>query len=135
MVYETTAQFTTVDNHGNDRIVKQKFIVRDAELHGEAEDITYDECHALRDVDVIAVKRSKIKEILNERQCDDDNIFIADIADVTTDENGEEKELVYKMAFYAVNADAAYIYIKDYLKQGYSMTLVGLKKTKFVDVI
>lgn len=135
MIYETTAQFTTIDNNGNERVVKQKFIVKDAEMHGEAEDVTYDECHACKDIDVVAVKRSKIKEILNERQNEDDAIFIAEVADVMTDENGEEKELIYKMAFFAANADAAYAFIKDWLKQGYSMSLVGLKKTKFVDTI
>ena len=135
MIYETQVQFTTVDAHGNDRVVRQRFIVRDADMHGEAEDITYEECHALTDVDVIAVKRSKIKEILNTRQSDADYIFMADVADVMTDENGEEKELVYKMAFFANNADNAFSFIMAYLRQGYNMTLVGLKKTKFVDVI
>lgn len=135
MIYETQVQFTTVDAHGNDRIVKQKFIVKDAEMHGEAEDVTYEECHAQTDIDVIAVKRSKVKEILNTRTSGDERIFIADVADVMTDENGEEKELIYKMAFFAVNADAAYNYIKNYLAQGYNMSLVGWKMTKFVDVI
>ena len=135
MIYETTAQFTKLDANGNERVVKQKFIVKDAEMHGEAEDVTYDECHNEHDLDVVAVKRSKIKEILNERQNDNDVIFIAEVADVMTDENGEEKELIYKMAFFAANADAAYVFIKDWLKQGYSMSLVGLKKTKFKDAI
>ena len=135
MLYETQVQFTTVDAHGNDRVVKQKFIVKDAEMHGEAEDITYEECQGLTDVDVVAVKRSKIKEILNTRQSDGDSIFIADVADVTVDENGEEKELVYKMAFFAITADAAFNFIMAYLRQGYNMTLVGLKKTKFKDTI
>lgn len=135
MIYETQVQFTTVDAHGNDRIVRQKFIVRDAEMHGEAEDITYEECHAQADIDVIAVKRSKVKEILNTRQSDADDIYLADVADIMTDENGEEKELIYKMLFFAVNADVAYNFIKAYLAQGYNMALVGLKKTKYVDVI
>lgn len=135
MIYESTVQFTTVDAHGNDRVVKQRFIIKEAMLHGEAEGITYKECHEHTDIDVIAVKRSKIKEILNKRQSDADYIFIADVADITTDENGEEKELVYKMAFYANNADNAFNFIMAYLRQGYNMTLVGLKKTKFCDVI
>ena len=135
MIYESTVQFTTVDAHGNDRVVKQRFIIKEAMLHGEAEGITYKECHEQTDIDVIAVKRSKIKEILNKRQSDTDYIFIADVADITTDENGEEKELVYKMAFYANNADNAFNFIMAYLRQGYNMTLVGLKKTKFAEVI
>lgn len=135
MIYETTAQFTTIDSNGNERVVKQRFIVKDAEMHGEAEDVTYDECHNHKDLDVIAVKRSRIKEILNERASDDDCIFMALVADIVVDENGEEKELDYKMAFFAANADAAYTYIKKWLEQGYNMTLVGLTKTKYVDVI
>ena len=135
MIYETQVQFTTVDAHGNDRIVKQKFIVKEAMSHGEAEDITYEECHAQTDIDVIAVKRSKIKELLNTRTSAEEKIFLADVADVMMDENGEEKELIYKMAFFALNADAAYNYIKNYLAQGYNMSLVGWKMTKFIDVI
>ena len=135
MIYESTVQFTTVDAHGNDRVVKQRFIIKEAMLHGEAEGITYKECHEQTDIDVIAVKRSKIEEILNKRQSDADYIFIADVADITTDENGEENELVYKMAFYANNADNAFNFIMAYLRQGYNMTLVGLKKTKYNDVL
>ena len=135
MIYESTVQFTTVYAHVNDRDVKQRFIIKEAMLHGEAEGITYKECHEQTDIDVIAVKRSKIKEILNKRQSDADYIFIADVADITTDENGEEKELVYKMAFYANNADNAFNFIMAYLRQGYNMTLVGLKKTKYNEVL
>mgnify|MGYP000338525831 CR=1 FL=1 len=135
MIYASTVQFTPVAAHGNDRVVKHSFIIKEAMSHGEAEGITYEECNEQTDIDVIAVKRSKIKEILNKRQSDADYIFIADVADRTTDENGDEKELVYKMAFYANNADNAFNFIMAYLRQGYNMTLVGLKKTKFCDVI
>ena len=41
MIYESTVQFTTVDAHGNDRVVKQRFIIMEAMSHGEAEDITF----------------------------------------------------------------------------------------------
>lgn len=135
MIYETQVQFTTVDAHGNDRVVKQRFIIKEAMSHGDAEDITYEECHTQTDIDVIAVKRSKIKEILNNRENANDCIFVADVADVMTDENGEEKEIVYKMVFYADSTDKAFNYITAFLRQGYNMTLVGLKKTKFCDVI
>lgn len=135
MIYESTVQFVTVDNKGNDRVVKQKFLVANADTHGDAETQTYNECDGETDLDVVAVKRSKIKEILNTRQNDGDCVFLADVADVVVDEDGEEKELIYKMAFFANNADAAYAYIKEWLKQGYSLSLVGLKKTKFADVI
>jgi len=135
MIYESTVQFVSVDNKGNDRVVKQKFLIANAETHGDAETQTYNECDGETDLDVVAVKRSKIKEILNTRQNENDSIFLADVADVVVDDDGEEKELIYKMAFYSSNADSAYAYIRQWLLQGYSLSLVGLKKTKFADVI
>jgi len=135
MIYESTVQFVSVDNKGNDRVVKQKFLIANAETHGDAETQTYNECDGETDLDVVAVKRSKIKEILNTRQNENDSIFLADVADVVVDDDGEEKELIYKMAFYSSNADSAYAYIRQWLLQGYSLSLVGLKKTKFANVI
>lgn len=135
MIYETKCSFIKVDDNGNDKVVKERYIVEEAESFGDAEKQTYDFCDGETDLDVIDVKRSKIKEILNSRDTGDDKIFVADIADVQHNDDGEEVELVYKVALFALNVDAAYNYIKSYLKQGYNMTLVGLKKTKYNEVI
>ena len=135
MIYESTAQFTTIDNKGNERVVKQKFVVANAETHGDAEKQTFTECDGEKNLDVVAVKRSKIKEILNNRRDSNDVLFVAEVSDKIIDDDGNEKEIIYKMLFYAANADAAYSYIKNYLAQGYNLVLVGLKQTKFVDVI
>ena len=135
MIYETKCSFIKVDDNGNDKVVKERYIVEEAENFGDAEKQTYDFCDGETDLDVIDVKRSKIKEILNSRDTGDDKIFVADIADVQHNDDGEEVELVYKVALFALNVDAAYNYIKSYLKQGYNMTLVGLKKTKYNEVI
>ena len=135
MIYETQTQFTTVDKNGNDRVLKQKFIVLDAVNHGDAEEQTFEENDGLTALDVIAVKRSKIKEVVNTRSSDEERIFIADVVDTQVDDEGEEHELVYKMALFAANIDKAHAYMKDWLKQGYNMTLSGLKCTKFIDTI
>jgi len=135
MIYETKCSFIKVDDNGNDKVVKERYIVEEAESFGDAEKQTYDFCDGETDLDVIDVKRSKIKEILNSRDTGDDKIFVADVADVQHNDNGEEVELVYKVALFALNVDAAYNYIKSYLEQGYNMTLVGLKKTKYNEVI
>lgn len=135
MMYETTAQFLNIDAQGNERVVKQRFIVQEAENFGDAEDQTFMECDGNKELDVIAIKRSKIKEILNKRENDKENIYIAEVCDLFVDEEGNEKEMIYKMAFFSTNVDTAYSYIKDYLRQGYNLSLVGIKKTKFVDVI
>jgi len=135
MIYETKCSFIKVDDNGNDKVVKERYIVEEAESFGDAEKQTYDFCDGETDLDVIDVKRSKIKEILNSRDTGDDKIFVADVADVQHNDNGEEVEIVYKVALFALNVDAAYNYIKSYLEQGYNMTLVGLKKTKYNEVI
>ena len=135
MIHESKIAFTKVDDNGNDKVIKERYLIADAESFGDAEEQTYDFCDGETGLDVIDVKRSKIKEILNSRDTGDDKIFVADIADVQHNDDGEEVEIVYKVALFALNVDAAYNYIKSYLKQGYNMTLVGLKKTKYNEVI
>lgn len=135
MIHESKIAFTRVDDNGNDKVIKERYLIAEAESFGDAEEQTYDFCEGETGLDVIDVKRSKIKEILNSRDTGDDKIFVADIADVQHNDDGEEVELVYKVALFALNVDAAYNYIKSYLEQGYNMTLVGLKKTKYNEVI
>lgn len=135
MIHESKIAFTKVDDNGNDKVIKERYLIADAESFGDAEEQTYDFCDGETGLDVIDVKRSKIKEILNSRDNGDDKIFVADIADVQHNDDGEEVEICYKVALFALNVDAAYNYIKSYLKQGYNMTLVGLKKTKYNEVI
>ena len=135
MIHESKIAFTKVDDNGNDKVIKERYLIAGAESFGDAEEQTYDFCDGETGLDVIDVKRSKIKEILNSRDTGDDKIFVADIADVQHNDDGEEVEIGYKVALFAPNVDAAYNYIKSYLKQGYNMTLVGLKKTKYNEVI
>ena len=135
MIHESKIAFTRVDDNGNDKVIKERYLIAEAESFGDAEEQTYNFCDGETSLDVIDVKRSKIKEILNSRDTGDDKIFVADIADVQHNDDGDEVELVYKVALFALNVDAAYNYIKSYLKQGYNMTLVGLKKTKYNEVI
>ena len=135
MIHESKIAFTRVDDNGNDKVIKERYLIAEAESFGDAEEQTYDFCEGETGLDVIDVKRSKIKEILNSRDTGDDKIFVADIADVQHNDDGDEVEIVYKVALFAPNVDAAYNYIKSYLKQGYNMTLVGLKKTKYNEVI
>lgn len=135
MIHESKIAFTRVDDNGNDKVIKERYLIAEAESFGDAEEQTYDFCEGETGLDVIDVKRSKIKEILNSRDTGDDKIFVADIADVQHNDDGEEVEIGYKVALFAPNVDAAYNYIKSYLKQGYNMTLVGLKKTKYNEVL
>ena len=135
MIYETKCSFIKVDDNGNDKVVKERYIVEEAESFGDAEKQTYDFCDGETDLDVIDVKRSKIKEILNKRNSSDDAIWIAELQDVFTNDDGEEKYIVYKVAFFAKTFDSAMAYITEYMKQGYNLELVSIKKSKIADVI
>lgn len=135
MIYESKVSFTTIDNNGNDKQIKQRYIVENAETFADAEEQTYAFCEGETALDVTDIKRSKLKEILNTRQKQDDAIFIADVADIQYDDDGNEVELVYKLALFAQNLDDAYAKLKEHLKQGYSMIAIGVKKSKIIDVI
>lgn len=133
MIYETKVQYTTVD----DKVVKESLIVEEAVCFAEAELITSEFCQGrgINDFDVTEIKRSKLKEIINKRTNGDEFLFVADVADIQLTDEGDELEIIYKMALFAENLDKAYEFVKQYLAQGYNMIIVGIKKTRFADVI
>lgn len=135
MIYEGTITYITRDKNGNDKQVKDIFIVDNAETFAQVEELMYREFQNLTDIDVIAIKRSNINEIIKRCSNVDEKIWLADIVQMFVDENGVEKEMRYKFAFFSLNTDTAFQYVKEYLKQGYTdMELVGLKKTRFQDI-
>lgn len=135
MIYEATITYITRDKNGNDKQAKDIFIVDNAETFAQVEELMYREFQNLTDIDVIAIKRSNINEIIKRCSNVDEKIWLADIVQMFVDENGVEKEMRYKFAFFSLNTDTAFQYVKEYLKQGYTdMELVGLKKTRFQDI-
>lgn len=135
MIYEIQAQFTRIDNKGNEKVIKEKYMVENAETFGDAETQGYDYCTDEKDLEIVAIKRSKVREIINKRNTDDDRVWVADVADVRTNDEGEELEIVYKVALYATSWDDANAKVKKYLEQGFDMTILSIKKTKFLEVI
>ena len=135
MIYEATIQFVKIDNKGNDRSVKQSFAIENKETFAEVEYKLYEEFEGYTGLDVIAIKRSKAKEVANTRTYDDERIWEAIVKDVYTDDDGEETEMKYKILFFAKGVNNAMNYITEYLKQGFDMQLVALKETSLCDVI
>lgn len=136
MIYEITTSYTTVDNNGNDKVVKEKYLVENVNTFSEAEYLGLEEVGDLENGDVIAIKRSKLREIINKRSNDNEEIYIAEIADIRTNDDGEQVELTYKVACFAVNFDDAHSKINLYIKQGLDdMVARGIKHTKFLGVI
>lgn len=138
-MYEIQILYVTVDPKGNDRNTKENLILEHAESFADAEQIGYDYGSGLTGLDVISVKRSKLKEIVNERPFNDDTckIYVAQIVDHFVDlETEETKDIKYSVALFAHDMNEAHQAIEQYMKQGLEdMDLVGIKETNFTDVL
>jgi len=138
MIYEGTIKYETTTNKGNTKVVKESYLIEDAETFSEAESVLLKIGNefSLSDFDVTGLKRSKIKEIANHGNGKlKTPMFIATLSDVFTDENGTEKEINYDIAFFAPNIQEAHNFIIYYTEQGYCMEMKALKQAKFLDVI
>lgn len=135
MIYEATITHIVIDDKGNDKTKKERFIIDNMETFSEVESMLFEEYESLREFDVPAIKRSNIKEIANKRQSDEDKIYIAEIEDVFTTDTGEEKPIKYKIVFFSSEFDNALCFITEFLKQGFDMSLISLKQSNFVDVL
>lgn len=135
MIYEGTIQFTTVDKNGNDKIVSEKYILDNVDTFTEVEDKLVSEFSSLTGMDVTAIRRSQLKEIVNVRETADESIYLATLQDVFLDEDGNEKYTEYKVVLFASSMDDAYSKTKNHIKQGYDLSIVGIRKTKFIDVL
>lgn len=139
MIYEIQVQFTKIDKNGNDKVTKEKYIVENAASFGDAEEMGYSHCEGETGLDVISIKRSKIKEIINEEPQDDTEckIYFATIVDKFYDADKDETtETQYVVALHAHDFNEARQAIGQYMSQGFEyMELVGLKCTKYLDVL
>lgn len=133
MFYEIKlkADLTRITGNDKDTSVKEHYIL-DAVTHGEAEAAgykLYDASNA--EVDVFAVFRSNIREIVNEKS-EVEDFYIVTLLQKFTDENGKEKEQKYPILVAAISLQEAAEFAKEHLKQGYDsdMTIDAIRKTK-----
>ena len=136
MIYEAQVSYEGQDKTGNPRTIKENYLMDDFFFFKEVESYLYDvEFVGVADVVVCAIKRSRIKEIACGKRHVDDSLWLAELEDMFITDEGEERPIRYKVAFFANSFDDAKTYISEYIKQGYNMSLVSLKKTKFSDVL
>ena len=120
------------ENKGKE--VTERFIVVNAERFSEVEtallEVFNSECV------VNAIKQSKLKEIVNSRVNEDDEIFYATLESYYMSESGEEKASKSEVAVFATNMTDAKTKLDAYMKQGLDdMAIVKIAKTKFLDLI
>ena len=114
--------------------VTERFIVKGVELFAEAEATMLadfsNECN------VIAIKQSKIKDIINSRMDDEEDIYYATLEQYYISESGDEKSTKTDVALFAKDMTDAKSKLDAYLKQGLQdMSIFKITKTKFLDVI
>ena len=134
MIYEAKISY---ENEG--KVVKEQYIIENAELFGEVEAKLYEEFGNMPNFGVVSIKTNiKIREIINEKPFDDDEckIFYATIVDFFTDDNGKVKEIPYIVVAFAHDMTEAKAAVDQYMRQGLEdMKLKKLVETKFEEVL
>lgn len=130
MLYEVSSKRTAIDKNGRDKTITEHFVVSNCMLFAEAETAVLSEN---LNCDVVAVSRSAISEFVNKRVDDEQKIFLAfvEVADEV-----EEKTSKKVVALFAKDvADATKISLDYVSKSINNETLIGVKKSKFLDTI
>ena len=134
MIYETKISY---ENEG--KVVKEQYIIENAELFGEVESKLYEEFGNFPNFGVLSIKtNNKIREVINEKPVDDDEckIFYATICDFFTDDNGKTKEIPYIVVAFAHDMTEAKAAVDQHMRQGLEdMELKAIKETKFIDIL
>ena len=134
MIFEIAIQRIVIDKRGNDKSVLERYYVENVELFGEAE-MKGLELYT-NNADVVAIKISPIIEFVNRRTSDEQFLFNAVLESVFTDENEVEKTMRYRVALFANNIQEATNIVLNYQKGNTEdMTLIGIRKTKFIDIL
>lgn len=136
MIYEGTITYTKVDETGKSVNCKESYVLEDKLSFTEVESYLLNYFGSFENVDVVAVKRSNIKEIVNQKTSEQDKIYKATVCDIFLNEDtGKEKELRYDILLFALNIEKAHAFISAYLSQGYNMVLKSLRETKYTDTL
>lgn len=135
MYYEGITKRTEMDSKGAYRIVTEKWLVDGCTFFAEAEVKLLEECN--NECEVVALKQSKLREMINERTHDEQEIYLSTIEDIFIDENsGEEKATKYIVGLFAVSLENATHETIKYMQQGISdMKLIKVQRTKIVEVL
>lgn len=135
MFYEVSNKVTVIDKKGNDRQIVEKILVENINLFSEAE------LKAIQwynnENEVVAIKQlPKFMEFVNARESEDQAIYVATIESLFVDDDDNEKTTRYLVGVFALSLENATNIAIEYMKGSMNdLTLVGIKKTKILDVI
>ena len=140
MFYHIKISYESLNEKGENVNKNEEYLVKDCELHAEAEQCGYEYAseYQFNEPDIMSVKRSNIREFVNEVSSEDETIiYDAIIADVYINEKtGKEKELKYHVGVFAKSMSDATKKVYEYMNQGLNdMRFIGVKETKIVEII
>ena len=140
MFYHIKINYDSLSEKGENVNKNEEYLVKDCELHAEAEQRGYEYAseYQFNEPDITSVKRSNIREFVNEVASEDETIiYDAVIADIYINENtGKEKELKYHVGVFAKSMSDATKKVYEYMNQGLNdMRFIGVKETKIVEII
>lgn len=140
MFYHIKISYESLNEQGESVNKNEEYLVKDCELHAEAEQRGYEYAseYQFNDPDIVSVKRSNIREFVNEVANEDETIiYDAIIADIYINENtGKEKLLKYHVGVFAKSMSDATNKVYEYMKQSMTdMRFIGVKETKIVEII
>lgn len=138
MYYLIKAKYHSLNDRGKNVTKKEEYLVNNCIYHAEAEQKGYEYSseYQLDDFDVTAVKRSNIREFVNEDDGYDNTIYQATIVDIFLTDDGVEKETKYYVGIYAQDINDATKKVKEYMQQGIQdMRLIKVEETKIQQVL
>lgn len=132
MFYEIKLKVEKENSKGEMKEVIEHFIT-DVELFAEAEANGLEQYNG--NCDVFSISRSKVIEIVNEKE-EGKPFYKATIISTFTDENGNEKENKYYTLVCAKDITEANRLMQEHMRQDLKdMRLDGIVKTKIIDLI
>lgn len=134
MFYEVISKRIIIDAKGNDKEIAEKFIIDNCEFCSEAEKVMLLEYNG--ENRCTSIKESNLREFVNERQDDDQAIFLATLEDVFVTDDGDEKATRYVVGLFANTVEEATKIMIEYMKQGLSnLQIIAIKKTKIIELL
>ena len=133
MMYEVKLKVERENKKGELKQVSEHYIIDGIDLFCEAEAKAFELYNG--ECDVFAINRSKIREIVSQKE-EEKPFFKATLIDVFTNDDGTEKETPYPVLVCAEDLKEAHKLMEEYIKGGMQdFRLEGIVKTKILDVL
>jgi len=133
MLVEIKAKVTRVID-GKYRHFSETYL-KDAEVFAEAE---YAVMHTLEEegisqdsYEIVCLRISPIKELLNQRENEDEHTYVASLKASYEDDNGNVKTMRYKTLLWADSLIEANTRAGQYSRQGYDMAIESITEKEY----